>query len=81
MLEKQKNTFRKCKYVGSQVIYTINHDLLISKLEDKEFAQSVPLYMRSYYKNRSQAVNVNSAFSIFEEIVAVALEGSMLGPL
>ena len=37
--------------------------------------------MLSYSKNRSQRVNINSSFSIWEEIAAGVPQGSILGPL
>ena len=37
--------------------------------------------MLSYLKNRSQRVNVNNTFSSWEEIIARAPKGSILGPL
>ena len=37
--------------------------------------------MLSYLKNRSHRVNINSNFSTWEEIIAGALQGSLLGPL
>ena len=37
--------------------------------------------MLSYLKNRSHRVNINNNFSTWEEIIAGAPQGSILGPL
>ena len=60
MLEKWKNTLNKGKHVGtvfmdlSKAFDTINHDLLIVKLEAYWFSTNALLFMHSYLKNRSQ---------------------------
>ena len=60
---------------------TVNHDLLISKLVTYGFSHSSLDLMLSCLKNRSQRVNVNNTFSSWEEIIARAPQGSILGPL
>ena len=60
---------------------TINHDLLVAKLETYGFSKNALLFMLSYLKNRSQRVSINSPFSTWEEIIAVVPQGSILGPL
>ena len=87
MLEKWKNTLDKGKHVGaafmdlSKAFDTINHDLLIAKLEAYGFSNNALLFMLSYLKNRSQRVCINSSFSTWEEIIAGVPHGSVLGPL
>ena len=87
MLEKWKNTLDKGKHVGavfmdlSKAFDTINHDLLIAKLEAYGFSTNALLFMLSYLKNRSQRVSINSSFSTWEEIIAGVPQGSILGPL
>ena len=87
MLEKWKNTLDKGKHVGavfmdlSKAFYTINHDLLIAKLEAYGFSNNALLFMLSYLKNRSERVSIKSSFSTWEEIIAVVPQGSILGPL
>ena len=87
MLEKWKNIPDKRKHVGavfmdpSKAFDTINHDLLIAKLEAYGFSINALSFMLSYLKNRSQRVSINSSFSTWEEIIAGIPQGSILGPL
>ena len=60
---------------------TINHDLLIAKLEAYGFSNNALSFMLSYLKNRSQRVSIKSSFSNWEEIIAGVPQGSILGPL
>ena len=56
MLEKCKSTLDKGKHVGgvlmdfSKAFDTVNHDLLIAKLEAYGFSHSALSYMLSYLK-------------------------------
>ena len=87
MLEKWKNTLDKGEHVGavfmdlSKAFDTINHDLLIAKLEAYGFSNNALLFMLSYLQNRSQKVSINSSFSTWEEIIAGIPQGSILGSL
>ena len=57
MLEKQKNTLDKSTYVGavfmdfSKAFDTINHDLLIAKLDAYRFSKNPLLFVLSFLKN------------------------------
>ena len=57
MLEKQKNTLDKSTYVGavfmdfSKAFDTINHDLLIAKLDAYRFSKNPLLFILSFLKN------------------------------
>ena len=74
-LEKWKRTLDKGKHMSavfmdlSKAFDTINHDLLIAKLEAYGFFRSALSYTTSYLKHRSQRVSVNSTFSSWEEII------------
>ena len=76
----------KRKHVGaifkdlSKVFVTINHDLFIAKLADCAFSHKSSDFILSYLKKYSR-VNVNNAFSSWEEIVARIPQGSLPGPL
>ena len=87
MLERWKASLDKGKYVGaifmdlSKAFDTINHDLLLAKLKAYGFSHNALAFMLSYLKNRSHRVNINNNFSTWEEIIAGAPQGSVLGPL
>ena len=87
MLEKWKNTLDKGGFVCtifmdlSKDFDTMNHDLLIAKLEGYGFQEDALAFMESYFTNRQQRVRVSSNFSIWEEIISGFPQGSILGPL
>ena len=87
MLEKWKASLDKGEYVSvifmdlSKAFDTINHDLLLAKLKAYGFSHNALAFMLSYLKNRSHRVNINNNFSTWEEIIAGAPQGSVLGPL
>ena len=87
MLEKWKASLDKGEYVDvifmdlSKAFDTINHDLLLAKLKAYGFSHNALAFMLSYLKNRSHRVNINNNFSTWEEIIAGAPQGSVLGPL
>ena len=78
VLEKWKNTLFMDL---SKTFDTINHDLLIAKLEAYEFSANAMLFMLSYLKNRSQIVSINSSSSNLVGIIADVPQVSILGPL
>ena len=86
MLEKWKSTLDKDKHVGtvsldlSKAFDTINHDLLITKLEAYGFSTNALLFMLSYLQKRSQRVSINSSFSTWEEIIGGVPQRSIWGP-
>ena len=81
MLEKWKNTLDKYKHFGaafmdlSKTFDTINHEWLIAKLDAYGFSNNALLFMRSYLKDRSQRVSINSSFNTLVEIIAGARQG------
>ena len=58
---------------------TMNHDLLITKLEAYGFSTNALLFILSYLKK--QISKRNSSFSTWEEIIAGVSQGSILEPL
>ena len=87
MLEKWKNILNNGKHVAavfmdlSKAFDTINHAVLIAKLDADWFSNNALLFMLDYLKNRSQRVSINGLFSTWEEIIAGVPPGSILGPL
>ena len=87
MLEEWKKNLDNNKIVGSifmdlsKAFDTINHDLLVSKLDGYGFSSTALKYIKSYLENRKQRVNINNSFSLWENIFAGVPQGSILGPL
>ena len=87
MLELWKEALDKGKYVGaifmdlSKGLDTLNHDLLIAKIEAHGFSEISSNYIQSYLRNRLQKSNVNNNFNLCKYICAGVPQGSILGPL
>ena len=87
MLEKRKRALDRGEYVSgllmdlSKVFDTINHDLLIAKLEAYGFSKQALKLMKSYLKNRKQKVQINIKVSSERDLIAGVLQGSIDGPL
>ena len=87
MLELLKEPLDKGKYVGaiftdlSKAFDTLNHNLLITKLQAHGFSGDHLYYIQSYLRNRLQRANVNSDFSLWKGIFARVQQGSMLCPI
>ena len=68
MLELCKEVLDKGKSVDaifmelSKAFDTLNHDLLIAKLEAYGFSENYLNYIQSYLRNRLQRTNVNNNF-------------------
>ena len=79
--------FRQTRICGPNIygslksLYTINHDLLLAKLNAYGFSHNASAFMLSYLKNKSHRVNINNNFSTWEEITAGVPQESILGPL
>ena len=87
LLEKWKQSLDKGGYAGgvlmdlSKAFDTLNHELLIAKLDAYGFSKSALKLVYSYLKNRWQRVKVNSSFSSWTELLLGVPQGSVLGPL
>ena len=59
---------------------TVNHDILLSKLEYYG-VKDIPLkWFKSYLQNRQQCVKVNSNIADFQTLLCGVPQGSVLGP-
>ena len=65
----------------SKAFDTLNHDLLIAKLEAYGFSENSLNYIQSYLRNRLQRTNVNNNFSLWKDIFTGVPQGSILSPL
>ena len=60
---------------------TVNHDILLQKLECYGIKGNELIFFQSYLENRIQTCNVNGHMSSFKPISYGAPQGSILGPL
>ena len=87
MLELMKEALDKGKYVGaifmdlSKAFDTLNHDLLIAKLQVYRLFKDSLNYIQSYLHSCLQRANVNSDFSLWKGIFACIPQGSILCPI
>ena len=87
MLELWKEALDQRKSVSatfmdlSKAFDTLNHDLLLAKLETYRYSENSVGYIQSYLDNRLQRTNVNNNFSFWKDIFAGVPQGSILGPL
>ena len=87
MLELWKEALDQRKSVSaifmdlSKAFDTINHDLLLAKLETYGFSENSIGYIQSYLDNRLQRTNVNNNFSLWKDVFVGVPQGFILGPL
>ena len=60
---------------------TIHHNLLLQKLEHHSFRGQCHSYLKSYYHNRKQYVNISGHESDVATVSGSVPQGSILGPL
>ena len=60
---------------------TINHDLLIAKLNAYGFTKNSLRLKKTYLSNRWQRAKVNTSFTSWSELLLGVPQGSVLGPL
>ena len=65
----------------SKAFDTINHELLIAKLEAYGFEDSALHTVQSYLSDRWQHTKINTSFSTLKELLCGVPQGSVLGPL
>ena len=65
----------------SKAFDSVNHDLLLAKLDAFGINLDALQLIRSYLSKINQRVRINNAFSDWKEIKFVVTKGSVLGPL
>ena len=87
LIEKWKLSLDSNGYAGaiimdlSKAFDTINHDLLIAKLNAYGFQKKALILIKSYLDNRWQRTKINTSFSSWTELLCGVPQGSVLGPL
>ena len=85
MLEMRKKVLDQGGYIFTIFVDlcqdTLNHDLLIAKLQTYRFETDALRYMKNYLMGRKQMVGVNKNFSEWERITTGVPQGLLLGPL
>ena len=65
----------------SKAFDSINHDLLLAKLDAYGFDKKALIMIKSYLSNRHQRIKINETFSSWKELLLGVPQGSVLGPL
>ena len=65
----------------SKAFDSLNHDLLLAKLEAYGLDNNAVSFTRSYLTNRLQHCKINNSFIEWAKISAGVPQGSILGPL
>ena len=87
LLNMTKHALDKGKNIGtifmdlSKAFETLNHNLLLAKLDAYGFSFDGIKFVQSYLSERFQMVNINNNFSEWCKILLGVPQGSILGPL
>ena len=65
----------------SKAFDSIDHNLLLAKLNAYGFSKSALRLIKNYLSNRWQRTKINSSFSSRTELLLGVLQGSVLGPI
>ena len=79
-VEKTEKTIGMCLDL-SKAFDTIDHNILLHKLEHYGFRGIVQEWFKSYFSNRKKFVSYNACDSEFKYILCGVPQGSMLDPL
>ena len=78
---RQKRICRSSTYGYLKAFDTINHDLLIAKLNAYGFTKNSLRLIKSYFSNHWQRTKVNTSFSTWTELLLGVPQRSVRGPL
>ena len=87
LLEKWKTSLDKLGYAGvvlmdlTKAFDTINHELLLAKLNAYDFDKNLLEIMRYYLNIRWQSTNIKTTSSSWSALLKGVPEGSVLGPI
>ena len=87
MIETWKKHLDKGEKIGvilmnlSKAFNTINHSVLLAKLDAYGFSRTSLKLMQNYLCNRQQRISINGPFSDWTEVITGVPQGSTLGSL
>ena len=87
MIETWKKHLDKGEKIGvilmhlSKAFDTINHSLLLAKLDVHSFSRTSLKLMQNYLCNRQQRISINASFTEWTEVITAVPQGSILDPL